>query len=308
MDLQLQRGIVRVLIDALYDVLHNVAGQQQSFVYVVDVRGELKEGDWADEIHATSKAFAGSQRGSRMSSTRQYDAGPTWFGRFTAMRVECDVIGRRRFNSLCLGALSATALNCSVATAKQTPSKHSPEAIAAVAGSEVEHLYNETPWSPAVMARLNTYCQELACAAVKQGDHFSGIFVSWCLRQAGFSAWEFPLFLAHRDYIRRGFRDERFVFKAMPFDAIRPARGDIISFSREGPLSFSRLVHTSNLFKLESTICLQANQTGLEGAIGNWPEGRIGRYALEMNESGYLKQRDEFQLVSILRLRSALED
>ncbi|TAV87168.1 hypothetical protein ELI24_28910 (plasmid) [Rhizobium ruizarguesonis] len=57
-DLQLQRGIVRVLIDALYDMLHNVAGNsKQSFVYVVDIRGELKEGDWADEIHATSKAF-----------------------------------------------------------------------------------------------------------------------------------------------------------------------------------------------------------------------------------------------------------
>ncbi|MBX5161548.1 DUF2272 domain-containing protein [Rhizobium sp. NZLR8] len=195
-----------------------------------------------------------------------------------------------------------------MATAKQTPSKHSSEAIAAVAESEVEDLSNETPWSPAVMARLNTYCHDLACAAVKQGDHFSGIFVSWCVRHAGFSQREFPLFLSHRCYIRRGFRDDKFVFKAVPFDAIRPARGDIISFSREGPLSFSRLVHTSNLFKLESAICLEVNHAGVDCAIGNWPEGRIGRYALEMNKSGYLKQRDEFQLVSILRLRSALED
>jgi hypothetical protein len=57
-DLKLQRDIVRVLIDALYDMLHNVAGNsKQSFVYVVDIRGVLKAGDWADEIHATSKAF-----------------------------------------------------------------------------------------------------------------------------------------------------------------------------------------------------------------------------------------------------------
>ncbi|MBB4233243.1 hypothetical protein [Rhizobium mongolense] len=57
-DLKLQRDIVRVLIDALYDMLHSVAGNSKtSFVYVVDVRGELKEGDWADEIHATSDAF-----------------------------------------------------------------------------------------------------------------------------------------------------------------------------------------------------------------------------------------------------------
>ncbi|MFC3968257.1 hypothetical protein ACFOVS_08975, partial [Rhizobium lemnae] len=57
-DLALQRGIIRVLIDALYDMLNNVAGKsRQTKIYVIDVRGELKEGDWADEIHATSIAF-----------------------------------------------------------------------------------------------------------------------------------------------------------------------------------------------------------------------------------------------------------
>ncbi|KIQ02409.1 hypothetical protein RU07_11755 [Agrobacterium tumefaciens] len=57
-DLALQRGIIRVLIDALYDMLNNVAGKsRQTNIYVIDVRGELKEGDWADEIHATSVAF-----------------------------------------------------------------------------------------------------------------------------------------------------------------------------------------------------------------------------------------------------------
>lgn len=58
-DLKLQRQIIRVLIDALYDMLDKIAGNsKQTKVYVVDVRGELKDGDWADEIHATSAAFA----------------------------------------------------------------------------------------------------------------------------------------------------------------------------------------------------------------------------------------------------------
>ncbi|NKQ73453.1 hypothetical protein C3Y89_24455 [Rhizobium sp. UPM1132] len=57
-DVTLQRNIIRVLIDALYDMLHNIAGDSaQSRVFVVDVRGVLKEGDWADEIHANSEAF-----------------------------------------------------------------------------------------------------------------------------------------------------------------------------------------------------------------------------------------------------------
>ncbi|NKJ72714.1 hypothetical protein GFL38_10610 [Rhizobium leguminosarum bv. viciae] len=54
----LQRDIIRVLIDALYDMLDNIAGDsKKSNIYVVDVRGELKAGDWADEIHAKSAAF-----------------------------------------------------------------------------------------------------------------------------------------------------------------------------------------------------------------------------------------------------------
>jgi hypothetical protein len=191
--------------------------------------------------------------------------------------------------------------------AKPELSKRSGKAIAEVAASEVADLSSETAWSQAIMVRLGVYCRDLSCAKIEQGDHFSGLFISWCIRHAGFSEKEFPLFLAHRDYIRRGFRDVKFVFKAMPFHTTRPTRGDIVSFSREGQLSFSRLVHTSMSYKLESTICLKADRTGFNGAIGNWPEGKIDNYALETDKNGFLKQRDKFPLVSILRLRSDLE-
>jgi hypothetical protein len=57
-DLELQRAIVRLLIDALYDMLGRVAGDGAATgVHVVDVRGTLRREDWADEIHGTSTAF-----------------------------------------------------------------------------------------------------------------------------------------------------------------------------------------------------------------------------------------------------------
>jgi len=56
-DPTLQRAIVKLLIDALYDMLFRVAATDPR-VYVIDVRGTLGAGDWADEIHATSTAFA----------------------------------------------------------------------------------------------------------------------------------------------------------------------------------------------------------------------------------------------------------
>ncbi|MFN3347727.1 hypothetical protein [Pseudorhodoplanes sp.] len=57
-DVSLQRAIIRLLIDALYDMLNRVAGSSStSRVYVVDVRGTLAEGEWADEIHGSSAGF-----------------------------------------------------------------------------------------------------------------------------------------------------------------------------------------------------------------------------------------------------------
>jgi hypothetical protein len=57
-DPPLQRDIIRLLIDALYDMLVRVAGKsEQTNIYVVDVRGTLKGDDWADEIHGTSAGF-----------------------------------------------------------------------------------------------------------------------------------------------------------------------------------------------------------------------------------------------------------
>jgi hypothetical protein len=51
-----QRAVVRILIDALYDMLFRVAANSPQ-VFVIDVRTTLQDGDWADEIHATSTAF-----------------------------------------------------------------------------------------------------------------------------------------------------------------------------------------------------------------------------------------------------------
>jgi hypothetical protein len=57
-DNTLQREIIRVLIDALYDMLERVAGRStDTHVFIVDVRGTLHLGDWVDEIHGTSAGF-----------------------------------------------------------------------------------------------------------------------------------------------------------------------------------------------------------------------------------------------------------
>ena len=58
-DPELQRSVLRLLIDATYDMLQRVAGDSASTgVHVVDVRGTLPEvTDWTDEIHPTDEGF-----------------------------------------------------------------------------------------------------------------------------------------------------------------------------------------------------------------------------------------------------------
>lgn len=58
-DPEFRRAVIKILIDALYDMLFDVASADVAGqVHVVDVRGILSDlDDWADEIHGTSAGF-----------------------------------------------------------------------------------------------------------------------------------------------------------------------------------------------------------------------------------------------------------
>ncbi len=60
MDKDLRRGIIKLLLDALYDLMHELAANSAvTRVYVVDCRNAMPHvSDWNDEIHGTSAGFA----------------------------------------------------------------------------------------------------------------------------------------------------------------------------------------------------------------------------------------------------------
>ena len=60
LDEAVRSGIIRLLIDRLYRVMYDIAGDStKSHVHVVDVRKTLpKVADWADEIHPTNDGFS----------------------------------------------------------------------------------------------------------------------------------------------------------------------------------------------------------------------------------------------------------
>lgn len=55
----LQCEIIKLLIDALYEMLGKIAGDSsKSYVYVANIRNKVPKNEWADEIHPTSSGFA----------------------------------------------------------------------------------------------------------------------------------------------------------------------------------------------------------------------------------------------------------
>ena len=60
MDRDLRRDIIKLLLNALYDLMHELAGDSNATrVYVVDCRNAMPDvHDWNDEIHGTSAGFA----------------------------------------------------------------------------------------------------------------------------------------------------------------------------------------------------------------------------------------------------------
>ncbi len=85
-DPDLQRAVVRILIDELYDMLNGLAAAHDD-VHVVDVRGVLaRPRDWADEIHGTDKGF--SRVASRFAEIIEDVRAPA--------RVEARIARRRR--------------------------------------------------------------------------------------------------------------------------------------------------------------------------------------------------------------------
>jgi len=59
-DPTLRRAVIQLLIDRLYTMLKDIAGEsEQSHIWIVDCRGAMpKVDDWIDEIHGTSEGFS----------------------------------------------------------------------------------------------------------------------------------------------------------------------------------------------------------------------------------------------------------
>ncbi|TBD47128.1 DUF2272 domain-containing protein [Rhizobium ruizarguesonis] len=157
------------------------------------------------------------------------------------------------------------------------------------------------------MKRLLLYCRDLSYLPDEPRFHFSGIFISWCIRQAGFTEAEFPKTPAHCDYVRAGLRSDRssFAFKAVPYFSLRPERGDIITFCRDHPTDLANLGANAHFVPLESIICLNVTETTVVGAVANWPLGQIGYHFLALGRNGYLAQRSKNSLLSVMRIKLA---
>ena len=219
-----------------------------------------------------------------------------------------DLFFRRGFLNLLAGASTLCVSVPAHAALPYLEKRRTPAAIAEVAQGEAERMSGQARWSPEFERRVAQYCKDLDYPQTLTRFHFSAVFISWCVRQAGFSNAEFPTTDAHRFYIRRGAKreDRAFAFRTFPFDSVQPEKGDIVSFSRSKHWTYERAVNSSGSLPAESAICLDMQDRVAKCVVANMPEGMTGFTSLNLASDGYLQQRMKYPYISILRLRTKI--
>ncbi|MDB5578948.1 MAG: hypothetical protein JWR80_4124 [Bradyrhizobium sp.] len=136
-------------------------------------------------------------------------------------------------------------------------------------------------------------------------QHYSGVFISWCMRTAGASDAEFPSQLSHSKYAKFALRNaetEQGVIRARRIESYAPQPGDIIHVNRnDGDVKFDHIKLGGYLS--ESGIAVDVVPGKALIVMGNQePCGNVGTEELALVDSGLLIQRDRNPIIAVIEV------
>jgi hypothetical protein len=162
---------------------------------------------------------------------------------------------------------------------------------------------------PALRKSIARYCEEIGVPVPGDRDidayHWSAVFISWCMQTAGASRAEFPPVEAHWQYIVRIMDGRQMPFKAHPLADYAPQCGDLLHFNRDGnAITFERAKEGHYL--AESGIIVEIPFPGeyrkVDFILGNDPLGTVGRQSAELNENGFMLQRELYPFICVIEV------
>ena len=149
----------------------------------------------------------------------------------------------------------------------------------------------------ALEERIDVYCATVGIPATPLvKEHYSAVFISWCMRSAGASPAEFPAAAGHWQYAELSARNAENgtgLFWARQLQSYAPVLGDIIHFNRcGGTIDFNWIREGRGPYKGESGIVIELKERKVIVAIGNLePAGNVAISSFALAETGHVLQR-----------------
>lgn len=179
-----------------------------------------------------------------------------------------------------------------------------------VARTEACLLGDNSRGDPILRQRITTYLTDLGFDIPADIDHFhySAVFVSWCVREAGISRDVFAPVQSHSDYVRRGLmRKSGEAFRTHRLTNYAPQVGDIINFNRDGRrTTFDQA--SRGPYKSESGIVVAVDAGSRVGSmvVGNNKTGTVGLESFSLLDDGFVEQRSLDPFICVLQVDPAL--
>jgi hypothetical protein len=136
-------------------------------------------------------------------------------------------------------------------------------------------------------------------------QHYSAVFISWCMRKAGATEAEFPWRLSHSEYAQFALQNAEHaegMVRARRIEDYAPQPGDIVHVNRDnGKVNFDRI--RAGVYHSESGIVIDVAPGKALIVMGNQePCGNVGTEELALADSGLLIQRGWNPFIAVIEV------
>jgi hypothetical protein len=175
-----------------------------------------------------------------------------------------------------------------------------------LARQESEALPGRCRGDPELEDRIECYGRSIGIMDITSfQQHYSAIFISWCMRTAGASEAEFPPQLSHSKYAQFAVRNaeiEQGVFRARRIEAYAPQLGDIVHVNRNnGKVKFDHILVGGYFSESEIVVDIVPGKALI--VMGNQePCGNVGTEELALTDSGLLIQKGRNPLIAVIEV------
>jgi hypothetical protein len=136
-------------------------------------------------------------------------------------------------------------------------------------------------------------------------QHYSAVFISWCMRKAGTTEVEFPWRLSHSEYAQFALQNAEHgegIVRARRIEIYPPQPGDIVHVNRDdGKVNFDRI--GAGEYHSESGIVIEIAAGKALIVMGNQePCGNVGAEELLLTDAGLLAQRARNPFIAVIEV------